>query len=239
MHSLILSLVTLLVVVSSIRHVGDLAVRRFVNWHHGFISSVVASASFSSYQETRVYGAGGRDPIAADAADHDTVEDSVPLSDTYERLAPFVLSDQFGNTCKCSFPTDQPIVLLAADRKGYESLQPWIATVRQHLINQATILGVADLRSVPSFLKGRVARKFKSAQGYPILLDWDGDVLNQLDPVQRVPNIYLISPNGDVQMHLCGQATPERVQTLLKRFNQTSLPTKGNAPNGSQNWNSE
>lgn len=129
-------------------------------------------------------------------------------------LADFELKDQMGNSSECRFPSERPIVLMAADRKGYPSLDPWIARARDRLMDKATIIGVADLRAVPKVLRGVVERKFRKAEGYPVLLDWEGLVLNTLDPVADVPNIYLIDRSGQVILKLTGVATDVKQDKL-------------------------
>ena len=41
-------------------------------------------------------------------------------------LAGVALEDQFGKPHAHGFPADGPMVLLVADKKGYEALGPWI-----------------------------------------------------------------------------------------------------------------
>jgi hypothetical protein len=124
------------------------------------------------------------------------------------------LEDQFGKLHRNSFPTLRPTVLLAADKRGYQDLEPWIQAVRERFPKTANIVGVADVRGVPGLLRGKVRRRFASAENHAILLDWDGAVLAPLRPVKGVPNAYLLSAEGRVKLHLSGAVTPAKMDTL-------------------------
>jgi hypothetical protein len=142
--------------------------------------------------------------------------DEAPLESFVEpvRVSRFVLQDQFDVTYDYDFPTNRPTVVFAADRKGYELLDPWITEARERWVSQATIIGVADLRPVPGFLRGKVKRAFQKGNDYPILLDWKGELLTQLDPEKHVPNIYLLDREGRVELRMSGQATTERLKEI-------------------------
>jgi len=126
------------------------------------------------------------------------------------------LEDQFGQLHVCLFPAAKPIVLLAADKRGNEQLDPWIKSVTEGLGQRVTILGVADVRGVPGLFQGKVSRKFREVQDHPVLMDWKGEILDVLQPKKDLPNIYLLSRTGVVLMHSSGEATDERVHQFLE-----------------------
>jgi len=130
------------------------------------------------------------------------------------------LQDQFKNTHRHSFPESKPMVLLVADRKGYGSLAPWVKSARALAADESIVLGIADVRRVPAFLRGKVRRKFEEGQDYPILLDWHGDVLENLRPTRGVANTYLIRPDGHVVLHLSGEATDAKLKLLRSEIEQ-------------------
>lgn len=136
------------------------------------------------------------------------------LSDNAVRLKDITLADQYEKLHTYHFPLKQPMVLLVADRKGYEALTPWVEALRHPAGRDAAIVGIADVRGVPGFLRGKVRRKFQADQTYSILLDWDGDILNRLKPEKAIPNVFLISSEGKVLLQLSGEATAERLQRL-------------------------
>ena len=110
------------------------------------------------------------------------------------------------------------MVLLVADKKGYEALGPWIDAVRVRAGEQVAIVGIADVRAVPGFLRGKVRRKFAAGQARPILLDWEGEVLNRLDPEKGVPNAYLISASGGLLFQASGSASDANLKELQCRL---------------------
>lgn len=137
-------------------------------------------------------------------------------------LSAIVLEDQFERNHRYTFPMTQPTVVLVADKEGYASLAPWIEAVRDHAGRDAHIVGIADLRGVPGFLHGKVRRKFRSGQRQPVLLAWNGELLDRLDPEKGVPNVYLISGEGNVVLHLRGPATAVNLEKLQRRLGSLS-----------------
>ncbi|MCU0789338.1 MAG: hypothetical protein MUC91_14385 [Verrucomicrobia bacterium] len=127
------------------------------------------------------------------------------------------LEDQFGRLHVYTFPADTPVVLFAADRKGNERLDPWIQSVSEVLGKRVTCLGVADVRGVPGLLRGKVKRGFREARDHPVLMDWKGELLDEIQPEKDVPNVYLISRLGVVVAHSSGEASSERVHAFLDR----------------------
>lgn len=153
------------------------------------------------------------------------VSSGLPATPPVEALDPIpsiVLEDQFERNHAYRFPLARPMVLLVADKKGHESLAPWIEAVREHAGHDVLIVGIADLRGVPGFLHGKVRRKFRTAQKHPILLDWNGAVLNRLEPEKGTPNAYLIGAGGNVLYRLHGEATAANVERLKERFEAIS-----------------
>lgn len=147
-------------------------------------------------------------------------------------LNAIVLKDQFGSVHSYHFPLDRPMVLLAADKKGYEVLAPWIKAVRDRAGRNTPVVGIADVRGVPGFLQAKVRRKFEARQKHPVLLDWDGDVLNLLNPEKGVPNAYLITASGQVVLHLSGEASAGKLEKLLKGLEALSPPRSPAVPAG-------
>ena len=128
------------------------------------------------------------------------------------------LEDQFGTPYHHPFPACKPMLLLAADKKAYPALEPWIETLRARWKGEVIIVGVADLRGVPRFLRNKVRNRFASAEAHPVLLDWEGDVLSVLQPSKSLPNAFLISAQGVLLLHLSGEATEAKLGTLQARL---------------------
>jgi len=158
----------------------------------------------------------------ARAAEVSSRPQATPPVEALDPLPSIVLEDQFERNHAYRFPLAQPMVLLVADRKGHESLAPWIEAVRGHAGDDVLIVGIADLRGVPGFLHGKVRRKFRAAQKHPILLDWNGAVLNRLEPEKGTPNAYLIGADGNVLYRLHGEATAANVGRLRERIEALS-----------------
>lgn len=83
-------------------------------------------------------------------------QDTVPGADAL-RLQIIELDNQRGEAHRYAFPSDRPMVLLVADRKGYEELAPWVTAIRRQAAQWTLVVGVADVRGVPGFLRNELS----------------------------------------------------------------------------------
>lgn len=141
-----------------------------------------------------------------------------------EKLTSIELSDQFGKVHQIQFPTDRPIVLTATDLKGSDALPAWLTALKEHYSTNVIFVGVADVRSAPAPLRSFVRSRFKKKYSYPVLLDWNGSILDQLAPKEAVPNIYFLSTSGKLEQHLSGPFSKERLAALRPAFTPAALP---------------
>lgn len=91
------------------------------------------------------------------------------------RICPaLVASDQFGKERRLSFPADRPVLLFIADQEGLPEVGNWPAEAKRLLGDGVSILGVARLEGVSSWLAPVVRKRIRAAHKHPVLLDWDG-----------------------------------------------------------------
>jgi hypothetical protein len=114
------------------------------------------------------------------------------LNDQYEH--PFQLSDLRGSVA----------VLIDGDRTGSQFNGVWGSAVRNRYKNSGdqhvAVVFIAQLASVPSFMRGLVQKKFLGKDSaHPagrILLDWHGVVADRFGFRADVSNVYLIDREG-------------------------------------------
>jgi hypothetical protein len=126
----------------------------------------------------------------------------------------FELRDQFNQPQALTFPATNVQIVIVADRKGSEQIEGWVRPLKQHYGERLVIHGVADVRSVPALLRGRVRREFQQAQMYPVMLDWSGQVVKNFSPTPQQANLCLLNREGRIVARFSGSASPAQLQQL-------------------------
>jgi hypothetical protein len=115
----------------------------------------------------------------------------------------FFLMDQFDKPVSIRQLEGNIVVLIASDKEGSMQNDAWKDAILGKFKGKVLPLGVADLRSVPFFLKSRIKKDF---QKHPdsVLLDWDGVVFIAYLLTKKVSNVILIDRNGRVRYLYAG-----------------------------------
>lgn len=130
------------------------------------------------------------------------------------RVTTISLPDQYGHQRTFAFPQPGVSVLTVADQKGSEQIAGWVQTLKQRFPEGLPIEGVADVSRVPRLLRPLVRKRFVEKVPHPVMLDWDGKIVNQLFCKPGVANIFLLSTNGAVLMALHGEADGPKLEKL-------------------------
>jgi len=126
----------------------------------------------------------------------------------------FSLKDQHDKVFNLRSFEGQLVVLIASDKDGEEQSDLWGRKIRERYKDKITILGIADLRKVPFFMKGKIKQDFKKNKN-SILLDWDGVVFSTYGLPKKISNIILIDRKGYVRYIYSGNATQEAIEHLF------------------------
>jgi len=139
----------------------------------------------------------------------------------------FSLLDQFDKPASIRQLEGNIVVLIASDKEGSVQNKSWKDAILNKYKDKLVLLGVADVRSVPFFLKGRIKKDFQKDQD-SILLDWDGIVFTSYGLTQKVSNIILVDAKGYVRYLYAGTADREAVERLFRVIdrNETDEPKR-------------
>lgn len=138
-------------------------------------------------------------------------------SATPTRLDNVAMEDQFGIRHELTFPAPRITVMTCADRDGAAQIAPWIQAVKDHgFTNRVILCGVADVRKVPSFLRGMVRRRFAERYSHPILMDWKGQIASQPALKAGSANVLLLDRDGQVVRQFSGEGSPKNTQALVE-----------------------
>jgi len=132
----------------------------------------------------------------------------------------FSLQDQYGKTFSLKQLAGKPMVLIACDSEGKKQKEAWVKAVTEKSGQQLIVLGVADVRPVPFFLKGKYTRDFQKDPA-SILLDWDGTIFTSYGLVKDVANIIVIDKKGYVRYLYSGSAERIAVDQLYQELDRS------------------
>jgi hypothetical protein len=134
-------------------------------------------------------------------------------------LKNFSLRDQHERSHAIRFPRTNVSFIVVADHKGSKQLEKWIQPVYERFGQRVAIAGVADLSKVPFGLRGFVRRAFVKELDYPVMLDWQGDVVRQFAPQKDNANVFVVATNGTVLRRWTGNADREKLAELELELN--------------------
>jgi peroxiredoxin len=134
-----------------------------------------------------------------------------------EKAMDFTLQDQYEKTVSLRQYEGHIVVLIASDKEGSSQNAAWAKAIRDKYADRVVVQGVADVSSVPFFLKGKIRNDFKKDKD-SILLDWKGEVFEIYGFKRSVSNIVLIDKDGNTRYRSSGSAAPDAVEELFKKI---------------------
>ena len=134
-----------------------------------------------------------------------------------EKAMDFTLQDQYEKMISLRQYEGRIVVLIASDKEGSPQNAGWTKAIKDKYADRIMVQGIADVSSVPFFLKGKIRNDFKK-DGDSILLDWKGDVFRAFGFAKEASNIVLIDGLGVIRHRSTGSASPEAVQELFKKI---------------------
>jgi predicted transcriptional regulator len=127
----------------------------------------------------------------------------------------FTLQDQFDRTVSLRQFAGRVVVLIASDKEGSGHNAAWIRAIKDKYAERVVIQGIADVSSVPFFLKAKIRSDFRK-DGASILLDWKGGVFRAYGFAKAVSNIVVIDKSGAVRYLHAGSAEPAAIAEAFR-----------------------
>ena len=124
-------------------------------------------------------------------------------SEAGAQLIPFELEDQFSKTLSAEDLKGRAVLVIAADGSASDFTGAWSAALgdtiaRLELEEHVEVLGLADLRGVPSLMRKRVRESFSTNPEDATLLDWKGDFAKAYAFEKRHCNLLLFDADGNI-----------------------------------------
>lgn len=127
------------------------------------------------------------------------------------------LQDQYDKPFSLRRLEGSVVVLIASDKEGSAQNDAWKDAILRKYKGRVALLGVADVRGVPFFLKNRIKKDFQKDQG-SILLDWDGVVFTSYGLTKKAANVIVIDRKGYIRQVRSGAAEREKVEQLFREI---------------------
>lgn len=137
------------------------------------------------------------------------------------RVPDYTIEDQFEHEWKSSSFKGTITVYVLSGRDGHEYSENWTRTlIPRFRSSPVTFVPVADVQTVPGFLKGLIRGKFKDNFKYSVLLDWEGTLITAFQMVEGYPNFVIVGKDGVVRHTTHGTGTKQQVDAFATRLQQ-------------------
>jgi predicted transcriptional regulator len=134
------------------------------------------------------------------------------------------LQDQYDRTISLRGFEGRVVVLIASDKKGKAQNPPWDKAIREKYGDIVVLLGVADVRSVPFFLKGKIRNDFKKEYAASVLMDWEGEIFTAFGLAEKVANVVVIDRSGTIRFLQTGPAVQDAVRLVFEEIDRLVRP---------------
>jgi len=150
---------------------------------------------------------------------------TTPSTAVGKRAISFTLQDQFEKEWSWDGNwRGKPTIIMMTDRKGKDYLQTWIKPLVAAFNTKVRFAAFADVSSVPGFLKGFIRGKFREAFSTPVLMDWEGMVIEHYVAKPDVPNVLFVDASGVVRLHTWGDGSGTSVTSFIDQVQRLLTP---------------
>lgn len=130
-------------------------------------------------------------------------------------LIDFEIADQLGKSYSNEEYVGRGLVILASDRKGSRYNPIWGKAIDQRLEQEGlsevfAVLGMANMKGVPKFLRNMIRGKFPKDENKRVLLDWEGLFETAYGFEKKVSNILVFDPSHQLVFRTTGTELDSR-----------------------------
>jgi len=137
------------------------------------------------------------------------------------------LQDQAGVPHSVRFPRDRPLFIVAATRSGTGKIASWVKPIKEVFGERVEILGLADVRNVPSVFHGAVRMMIKDGTQWPVLMDWEAKVVPNLCSPDFSIEVFVVDEKGNVRLCLAGAPSTGDLPKVIAEINAILSKAKG------------
>lgn len=131
-----------------------------------------------------------------------------------QKIPSFIMEDQYAKEIQSSSFKGKHVLLFLADRSGSKLTPNWTKVLEPKYRNKAVFVAVANVSSVPFFLKSFIRGKFKENYSYTVLMDWDGLLWEHFSCKNDVTTVVHIDPQGMAKYKISGIGNDKELSQL-------------------------
>jgi hypothetical protein len=131
-----------------------------------------------------------------------------------QKLPTFIMEDQYSNEIQSTSYKGKHLLLFIADRAGSKLTPNFTKILEPKYRGKATFIAVANVSSVPFFLKGFIRGKFKENYSYTVLMDWKGLLWEHFSCKDDVTTVVHIDQNGLAKFKVSGTGTDKELDQI-------------------------
>lgn len=131
-----------------------------------------------------------------------------------QKIPSFTMEDQYAKEIQSSSFKGKHVLLFLADRSGSKLTPNWTKVLEPKYRNKAVFVAVANVSSVPFFLKSFIRGKFKENYSYTVLMDWDGLLWEHFSCKNDVTTVVHIDPQGMAKYKISGIGNDKELSQL-------------------------
>lgn len=141
-------------------------------------------------------------------------------------LIPFEISDQFDKVYTDQHYHQKILIVIGSDKAGKAYNPVWSGAIEEALVNlgirnHVSILGIANLKGVPFFLKGMVKGKLPKDPDNRLLLDWGGEFAKAYKFEDKVCNIIIFDKDGKLAVKTYGkELEPHKLDYIKSKLRE-------------------
>jgi hypothetical protein len=139
-----------------------------------------------------------------------------------QKIPSFTMEDQYSKEVQSSAFKGKHLLLFIADRAGSKLTPNFTKVLEPKFRGKATFIAVANVSSVPFFLKGFIRGKFQENYSYTVLMDWKGVLWEHFSCKDDVTTVVHIDPTGIAKFKLSGTGTDKELE-LIQTYLESNL----------------
>jgi predicted transcriptional regulator len=132
-----------------------------------------------------------------------------------QKLPSFTMEDQYSKEVQSSAFKGKHLLLFIADRTGSKLTPNFTKVLEPKFRGKATFIAVANVSSVPFFLKGFIRGKFQENYTYTVLMDWKGLLWEHFSCKDDVTTVVHIDPSGVARFKVSGTGSDKELDQIV------------------------
>ncbi len=138
------------------------------------------------------------------------------------KIPAFTLEDQNERSWERDDFNKKPVLYVLCDLDAYDYVDNWTKELVPKYKNTIHFVPVADVSAVPGLMKGYIRGRFEGEFTYPVLMDWDGILVEALGMKAGYPTLVITKADGTMTYHAWGKGSAGQIERLEKKLDEVT-----------------